>query len=530
MDGADLMVTHNLHTALQYLRQKDDSRLFWIDAICINQMDLKERSAQVLKMKDIYEKASEVVIWLGVGSDETTLAMSFIRKIWNFWVHSVEVLGMTESMVLDICQSNLAALFDDCHGSVDFRPLDSFKQLLLREWFERVWVIQEATTPLNTKLLQCGDATVSWDAFIITANFISSLMVRPDLQAYFAAARPLDHQATRRLFNMEKQRKSPHILTNLLETLANYRYFYATDPRDKIYALRGLATGLAVDELVPDYSLDFRGVYVQAAKYFILKQASFDCLGYCKFSLRDTNLPSWVPDWSNPSTSHPLAKYETKKIYDSEPRHLYQITAVPAAFFADHSRTPYILNDQILVVSGFCVDVIHEVKPCNLLEPTDTKTDSIMSWVLGKETDVYKPTGETIPKAFSQTLVADVAKNGGFRGRGYSVSLDYWQSVSNFIEPPSDRKYRQEWGSLLFASSGRSILLSRHGYIGLGDDDSEPGDHICLFHGASVLYVLRPKGSSFQFISECYVHGLMDGEAVELLNNGTCKVREFVIE
>jgi hypothetical protein len=396
MNGTDLMVTRNLHTALQHLRQKDENRLFWVDAICINQTDLEERSAQVLKMKDIYEKASEVVIWLGAGSDETMLAMSFIRKIWHFWVHSVEVLGKTESTVLDTCQSDLAALFDEYHGAVDFRPLDSFRQLLLRKWFERVWVIQEATTPLNIKILQCGDVTLSWDALIITAKFISYLMVRPDLRAYFAAVRPLDNQGLRRLFNMEKQRQSPQIFANLLETLANYRYFHATDPRDKIYALQGLATGLAVDELLPDYSLDFQDVYVQAAKYFILKQASFDCLGFCKFSLRDTNLPSWVPDWSNPGISHPLAKYETKKTHDSEPRHIYHITAVPTALFADQSRTPNILNDRILVVSGFCVDVIHEVKQCNILEPSDTRADSIMGWVLDREADIYKLTEETI--------------------------------------------------------------------------------------------------------------------------------------
>jgi hypothetical protein len=214
---------------------------------------------------------------------------------------------------METCQSDLSALFDQRHGAFDFRPLNSFRQLLLRKWFERVWVIQEATTHLSTKTIQCGDITISWDALIITTKFISYLIVRPDLRPFFAAVRPLDNQSLRRLFNIEKQRQSPQNFTNLLETLANYRYFHATDHRDKIYALRGLATGLALNELLPDYSLDFQDVYVQAAKYFILRQASFDCLGFCKFSLRHPSLPSWVPDWSNPGISHPLAKHETKK-------------------------------------------------------------------------------------------------------------------------------------------------------------------------------------------------------------------------
>ena len=84
-----------------------------------------------------------------------------------------------------------------------FMPLSSFRQLLLQEWFERVWVIQEATTPLNVKIVQCGDVTVSWAALVITARFISYVMGRPNLRAYFAATRHLDTQTLRRLFNLE---------------------------------------------------------------------------------------------------------------------------------------------------------------------------------------------------------------------------------------------------------------------------------------------------------------------------------------
>jgi hypothetical protein len=48
-----------------------------------------------------------------------------------------------------------------------------------------------------------------------------------------------------------------------------------------------------------------------------------------------------------------------------------------------------------------------------------------MSWVLDKQTDIYKYTGETIGQAFSRTLVADVAKYDEFRSRRYKISLDY---------------------------------------------------------------------------------------------------------
>jgi hypothetical protein len=37
----------------------------WIDAVCINQQNLAERADQVKKMKNIYQMASKVTVWLG---------------------------------------------------------------------------------------------------------------------------------------------------------------------------------------------------------------------------------------------------------------------------------------------------------------------------------------------------------------------------------------------------------------------------------------------------------------------------------
>ena len=71
-EGRDLPVTHNLYTALMYLRHEDKPRYLWIDTICINQNDIEERNRQVLLMSEIYYEAGRAVIWLG-GEDETTV-------------------------------------------------------------------------------------------------------------------------------------------------------------------------------------------------------------------------------------------------------------------------------------------------------------------------------------------------------------------------------------------------------------------------------------------------------------------------
>ncbi|KAL9035893.1 MAG: hypothetical protein Q9180_004608, partial [Flavoplaca navasiana] len=79
VDGAVLKVTKSLHDALRYLRprkqcsgavdeppwDRDAIGVLWVDAICINQADLDERSSQVCLMGDIYRRGARLHVWIG---------------------------------------------------------------------------------------------------------------------------------------------------------------------------------------------------------------------------------------------------------------------------------------------------------------------------------------------------------------------------------------------------------------------------------------------------------------------------------
>ena len=54
VNGHVLNITTNLNAALLALRKTNEERVLWVDAICINQADVQERSEQVLRMRDIY--------------------------------------------------------------------------------------------------------------------------------------------------------------------------------------------------------------------------------------------------------------------------------------------------------------------------------------------------------------------------------------------------------------------------------------------------------------------------------------------
>lgn len=65
LNGQAFEVTSNLYSALCQLRHNGERKHLWIDAICINQADPAEKTAQVQMMADIYSGTEEVLIWLG---------------------------------------------------------------------------------------------------------------------------------------------------------------------------------------------------------------------------------------------------------------------------------------------------------------------------------------------------------------------------------------------------------------------------------------------------------------------------------
>jgi len=64
LSKSQFSATKNLASALRHLRLPDKQRLMWIDSICINQADNKERNHQVRQMQRIY-RPSRRLAWRG---------------------------------------------------------------------------------------------------------------------------------------------------------------------------------------------------------------------------------------------------------------------------------------------------------------------------------------------------------------------------------------------------------------------------------------------------------------------------------
>ena len=72
----------------------------------------------------------------------------------------------------------------------------------------------------------------------------------------------------------------------------------------------------------------------------------------------------------------------------------------------------------------------------------------------------------------------------------------------------------------------RRPLDTTKGYLGIGLAAAEVGNRVCIFLGGRVLYVRRSRDNGhYEFIGECYVHGVMDGEAVKNCDSGDQRVK-----
>ena len=117
--GSLLMVTRSLHSLLSHIRLDSRHRTIWADAICINQTDLAERSAQVRMTGSIYSKVNGVIAWLGEVTPGSDVAMGLIQL---FRQVSSQERG-TQALPNDLA-----------------RAWYEVAQLLKRDYFRRVWV------------------------------------------------------------------------------------------------------------------------------------------------------------------------------------------------------------------------------------------------------------------------------------------------------------------------------------------------------------------------------------------------------
>ncbi|MCJ1411213.1 hypothetical protein MMC19_005301 [Ptychographa xylographoides] len=521
IDNNHLQITDNLANALAVvcLRSvKDGIPYFWIDQICINQGDLAERSSQVVLMKSIYEKAHHVKAWLGSWPEEDNHILDAMRDFVYELKRRMDSRGGSMAAALDSISSRDAD-FIGVNGS-KLRLWEGIVEVFRKQYWRRAWVMQEATSPAGIVVLCGGYPPFSW-AFI---QFIICLEARLSAMNLLPFVESTDFKYAT-LVDEVRILRGQHSTIYLLDALQQLRMCASTDPRDKVYAALGLVSGFEDGSIVADYTKSVQDVYIDVVLLLLSKQDGhqLDFLGHTINAAADSETidafdpawPGWLPDWRNRIEITCFAKrlgsgeLAAQKVYNAS---------------KDTIAIASIYKDRLLTVSGLSVGRISHVSTT-----CDWPNQQALSrsWLSADRQAGTYPTGETDQAAFLRTIVADVKVGGDPVIRGTAMNWSFFdseESVSDDVLALSDDilcdkhlsrlRTLQSLGSATF---GRRFFWTTEGYMGMGPAGAQVGDRVCLFFGGQVLYVVRDLEDQgwYRFVGECYVHGLMDGEAME---------------
>ena len=95
-----------------------------------------------------------------------------------------------------------------------------------------------------------------------------------------------------------------------------------------------------------------------------------------------------------------------------------------------------------------------------------------------------------------------------------------WSGAASLFRGRRNVKGRL-WSAMTAISRNRKLVLTRCGYLSLVHGLAEPGDVIVILDGGDTPFVIRKREENWELIGECYVHGVMNGEAYGADNRGT---------
>ncbi|KJZ75174.1 hypothetical protein HIM_05368 [Hirsutella minnesotensis 3608] len=471
-----LPVRRNLAAALRSLRDKKNVRVFWIDAICINQDDISERNAQVARMTDIYRAACRVVAWLGVEGNDSTNAFETLG-------HISAQLEVTKGGRIIASPSAVDPTIwrNDTPVQLPDRTWQALFSLVDRPWFYRLWCWQEIKLGSQRAFLQCGKDEIMWPSFwkAILCLHNKDEIPSNDFREKCRHIVYLQHDST---------------LSPLSIVLDLSRSKGCADPRDKIYGLLGLTPTRFADGIVVDYGLPVETIFKQAFLAHLESTDRLELLKHCKLSTRRISGPSWVPDWSATDFAAPVL---SEQLSSGLSRAWYTYKA-----------------PNILQVTGKTFSALQTVGPAASKVTRDTLR-VVAKWSSCLPRQKNYPTGETIEEAFALTLCMNRTRE-RHPYNHFLSTLEWVETIKRVIAADGAAEddflhYSREIGNLIQKVRDRRLIITDNGYIGTAPSGAEPGDVIAILLGTYAPIVLRPVNANrYLVVGECYVHGLAD--------------------
>lgn len=437
----------------------------------------------------------------------------------------------------------------------------------------------------------CGKKHISWDVLAFLALVLGLIgwerIGHPSLIAAPSSVIPLRSVRNIAVGRNQRLRPDPHRVKSLnraygannttedghrlLEALLMVRQCRVTDPRDKVFAVLGIAASLIADTkgswitYKPNYHDPSRVVFTQAAHTVLEHSRSLALLSFVEDQhfrnnedIRD--LPSWVPNFAVES-SNGLADRGVHPVYDCSDvaNNVPEFALGNDKFLNTHGALCDVVAevaapvDDLLTLEGDYFNAINVI--CRLSDPYCNGQGRLeVLWrtlVADSDSKVY-PLPSSFEKHFQDYLSffsflhlkkqGIIRKDGGCQPDFSATNHPYNDLVkANFGMPKleelislgnhlaeacehSGDRWKTIWGpaEVFFqvldkVGYCRRLFRTQRNLLGLGPMSTCAGDSVYILKGARVPFVLRSITGSGnqQLIGECYVHGVMEGEMLK---------------
>ena len=516
INGRNRPVKGNLATALRSLRLEEHPRVLWIDALCVNMDHLAERGSQVRMMNRVYQEAEEIILWLGMqsnNSDEILEDNAFYANGELETQRSGEDIRRLVSSV-----------------RIRMAPEYRVAQLFDHPIWNRLWILSEVILASRVKIAW-GSKRLDWEILCRCSDSIGTKgqsdtildvenlnIYDPEISTaqnsvtYWETLRHVTFQSYKQLRDRWKSRD--YLL--LPEVLFKARHFEVSDFRDKILTMVHLVSPEERKKILPmvDYNRSYLDLNVAVAEYCLKRLGNLDILSINNLRLqpqgnsqtpewpapvhlhqgkynRDQgllDLPSWVPAWHCMHWTTPLM---TGEFLPSQPRK-YEAGGPPSISFFE-------LHGRVLSVRGFFVGTIRHILWPLLAPPLAVTLE--YDRPLGKKFflrygDERSNLQQVIRCTYSAGLemTEETLSSGRRRGgqKRVSENVNCSKEFGNFVH----QIYKAEQDAGFWVTDGRYRgervgCVTSEGHLALVPLWSREGDEVGIFLGGGVPYVLR---------------------------------------
>ncbi|KAL8687476.1 MAG: hypothetical protein Q9218_006361 [Villophora microphyllina] len=507
-DGRRHPVTPSLVTALKAYREGTG------DAISIDQANKLELREQIPLMRQIYTEAAGVFIHLGEAKRSWFQGLELMFLLYILQKHLNEAEDVVKAIMYDI-------LPEPKHPS-----WTHFLEFFSSPWFRRTWILQEIALSKSAKVCNGHFRAIDWNFIETAADFFEESGIALRVMTNYENRSSKGIRAFRRITRVKDIARSPNG-TSLIRVLDVTHHFEVSDPRDKIFGVLGMVSELpeTLRSLI-DYGLGTSQVYHLVAIYLIKLGTPGRVLDHAGLQRQSQapDIPSWVPNWDSDtiqSNNQPLTLYRPMPFNAGGKREgLFHIIEGEGEVYPQelagrglYHHTITRLSD-ILSISGQPLDRPHRIlaardcfEICRGLAYRNAEEAFALTLLvnyLGETTPIepLMPTFRTVMDLLDKAEEKIKTTKGPIRGEVKACIMQ-----------------------MAWPIDGRRFATTDTGYMALVADRTEVGDAVAFFQGTSVPYTIRPQWNSkrlehgrdeihAKLVGDCYVHGMMQGEAI----------------